>query len=104
MNINILSGQALSNQLMGLVTDPIQTDIYIKREELSITDGEIYDNFFAEFGNHSGLNISNCSIAMDCNRVTTEVVLNDMVELDYSLLSEDSKQIVDEFLILFQTA
>jgi len=104
MNINILSGNGNSDLLMGLITDPDQTDVFINRENLSNTNREIYDNFFTEFGNHDCLNISNCEVDLEANRVTIDNVSHGTIELDYLLLGEDSKQIVDEFLILLQTA
>jgi hypothetical protein len=104
MKINILSSQANSNLLMGLITDPEQKDVSINRDTLSNINKEIYDNFFTEFGNHCGIDIDNCSIDFDANRVTIDSVSSDPVQLDYQTLNEESKQIVDEFIILLETA
>jgi len=102
MNINIISGQADSNIIMGMVTAPVIKNIYLDRALMSNTDREIYDNFILFFGSFSSLNISNCAAAIDCNRVSTDSVSIDSLELDYLLLSSESKQIVDDFLTLFE--
>jgi hypothetical protein len=103
MNINIISSQANSNLLMGYVTAPIMQDVFIDSSILSVTDKEIYDNFFAEFGNHVGFNISNCEIECDFNRVTTDVVVTDQLNLDFDTLTEMQQLIVVEFIVLLET-
>jgi hypothetical protein len=100
MKINILSGQGNLNILMGFITDPEMKDLYIELEKLSTIDKNIYNNFFLEFGDYTSLTILNCTISVDSNRVTTNNVSTENLEIDFNTLDNDQKLNVEQFLDL----
>lgn len=101
MEINILSGSnapETTNVLMGIYND---TDQNIDVNTLSTSLKKDYDSFFNFTGNYTKLIIINAPYNLDANCVTPDAVEDDLITIDYSLLSDANKVKIDNLVNIF---
>jgi|Laugrespbdmm15sn_2_1035079.scaffolds.fasta_scaffold30878_2 hypothetical protein len=101
MEINIISGSNApenTNVIMGIYND---TDQNININTLSTELKNDYTSFFNFTGNYVSLNIINAPYALDANHVTPDIVKDDLIVIDYLLLSETDKIKINNFINIF---
>lgn len=101
MEINILSGSnapETTNVLMGIYNG---TDQNVDANALSSSLKKDYNSFFNFTGNYTNLIILNAPYDLDANRVTPDAVEDDLITIDYSLLSDADKVKIDNLVKIF---
>ena len=102
MNTFILAGQSDIKIELVLVTKTVDNELInytVTKDDLSTEDKKTYTDFVNIFAVNTTTNINNTE-DVDMSRMTSEVINDDIVTLDYLTLSLKDKEIYDNFLKL----
>lgn len=102
MNTFISAGQSDITIELVLVTKTINNETInytVTKDALSTEDQKTYTDFVNIFAKNTTTVINNID-DVDMSRMTSEVINEDIVTLDYTTLSDKDKEIYDNFLKL----
>ena len=102
MNTFILAGQSDITIELVLVTKTVDNELVnytVTKDALSTEDQKTYTDFVNMFAANTTTVINNTE-DVDMSRMTSEVINDDIVTLDYLTLSTKDKQTYDNFLLL----
>jgi hypothetical protein len=102
MNTFISAGQSDITIELVLVTKTIDNETInytVTKDALSIEDQKTYADFVNIFAVNTTTIINNTD-DVDMSRMTSEIINEDIVTLDYTTLSDKDKEIYDNFLKL----
>lgn len=102
MNTFISAGQSDITIELVLVTKTIdneQVNYTVTKDALSTEDQVTYADFVKMFAGNTSTIINNTE-DVDMSRMTSEVINDDIVTLDYLTLSTKDKETYDNFLLL----
>jgi hypothetical protein len=102
MNTFISAGQSDITIELVLVTKTVDNQLVgytVTKDALSIEDQKTYADFVNIFAANTTTIINNTD-DVDMSRMTSEVINEDVVTLDYTTLSDKNKEIYDNFLKL----
>lgn len=102
MNTFILAGQSDITIELVLVTKTVDNELVnytVTKDALSTEDQKTYTDFVNMFAANTTTVINNTE-DVDMSRMTSEVINDDIVTLDYLTLSTKDKETYDNFLLL----
>lgn len=100
MSVLIISGSNLPDNTNVVIGDMIDSEgkncsLNIDMNEVSSGAKEVYSNFFELVGIYSKLEILNSPYNYNVSHVTPEEVINDIKSIDYSILNQGDKDVID---------
>lgn len=102
MNTFILAGQSDITIELVLITKTVDNELVnytVTKDALSTEDQKTYTDFVNMFAANTTTVINNTE-DVDMSRMTSEVINDDIVTLDYLTLSTKDKETYDNFLLL----
>jgi putative transposon-encoded protein len=105
MSILIISGSNLpeeTNVVMGDMLDSNGKNVSINIDITTISEDAkvVYNKFFELVGNSSKIEISNSPYNYNGNHVRPILIENNMIEIDYSVLNQDDKDVIDNAFVM----
>lgn len=102
MNTFILAGKSDITIELVLVTKTVDNELVnytVTKDALSTEDQKTYTDFVNMFAANTTTVINNTE-DVEMSRMTSEVINDDVITLDYLTLSTKDKEIYDNFLLL----